>query len=128
MPEKWTNRSRPPSAGVMKPYPLSSLNHLTVPIAIWQEPPRSSGLRLRRLLVQRPERDTIQPAQSRLLRDETLPRRRRDQRVAAAGRSAVEQLVRGALDRVQVALLRDPRQLQRIVVVARDHVDVEVED
>src|SRR6185436_18806752 len=32
MPVKWTNRSRPPSSGVMKPKPLSSENHLTVPV------------------------------------------------------------------------------------------------
>src|SRR5262245_2147750 len=31
-PEKWTKRSRPPSSGVMKPKPFSSLNHLTVPV------------------------------------------------------------------------------------------------
>src|SRR6201995_280043 len=29
----WTNRSRLPSSGVMKPKPFSSLNHLTVPVA-----------------------------------------------------------------------------------------------
>src|SRR5579875_1132425 len=34
MPVKWTNRSRPPSSGVMNPKPLSSLNHFTVPVAI----------------------------------------------------------------------------------------------
>src|SRR3954469_22141141 len=34
MPVWWTNRSRLPSSGVMKPKPLSSLNHLTVPVAI----------------------------------------------------------------------------------------------
>ncbi len=34
MPEKWTNRSFPPSSGVMKPKPFSSLNHLTVPVGI----------------------------------------------------------------------------------------------
>src|SRR4051794_31781008 len=32
MPEKWTKRSRPPSSGVMNPNPLSSENHLTVPV------------------------------------------------------------------------------------------------
>src|SRR5215211_2359573 len=37
MPLKWTNRSRPPSSGVMKPKPLSSLNHLTVPVPIRTE-------------------------------------------------------------------------------------------
>ena len=35
MLEKWTNRSFPPSSGVMKPKPFSSLNHFTVPVAIW---------------------------------------------------------------------------------------------
>src|SRR5881392_1514258 len=30
----WTKRSLPPSSGVMKPKPLSLLNHLTVPVAI----------------------------------------------------------------------------------------------
>src|SRR4051812_18361476 len=34
MPEWWTNRSLPLSSGVMKPKPLSSLNHLTVPVAM----------------------------------------------------------------------------------------------
>src|SRR3712207_486550 len=34
MPEKWTNASFPPSSGVMKPKPFSSLNHLTTPVAI----------------------------------------------------------------------------------------------
>src|SRR2546422_10396029 len=33
MPPWWTKRSFPPSSGVMKPYPLSSLNHLTIPVA-----------------------------------------------------------------------------------------------
>ena len=32
--EKWANKSSPPSSGVMKPKPLESLNHLTVPVAI----------------------------------------------------------------------------------------------
>jgi hypothetical protein len=30
----WTKRSLEPSSGVMKPKPLSSLNHLTVPVAM----------------------------------------------------------------------------------------------
>src|SRR5215211_5283298 len=34
MPEKCTNASFPPSSGVMKPKPFSSLNHLTTPVAI----------------------------------------------------------------------------------------------
>src|SRR2546430_10718877 len=32
------NRSSPPSLGVMKPKPLESLNHLTVPVAIYLFP------------------------------------------------------------------------------------------
>src|SRR5258705_13741438 len=32
--EKCANRSSPPPSGVMKPKPLASLNHLTVPVAI----------------------------------------------------------------------------------------------
>src|SRR5690606_16615939 len=30
--EKWANRSSPPPSGVMKPKPLASLNHFTVPV------------------------------------------------------------------------------------------------
>src|SRR5206468_10254711 len=33
MAEWWTKRSFPPSSGVMKPKPLSLLNHFTVPLA-----------------------------------------------------------------------------------------------
>ena len=33
LPTWWTNRSSPPSSGVMKPKPLVELNHLTVPVA-----------------------------------------------------------------------------------------------
>src|SRR3954452_8841735 len=43
----WTKRSLPPSSGVMKPKPLSSLNHLTVPVAMF--PPRL-GVASRQLL------------------------------------------------------------------------------
>src|SRR5947209_2315925 len=43
MPVKWTNRSRPPSSGVMKPKPLSSLNHLTVPVAMNFPSPTAFG-------------------------------------------------------------------------------------
>src|SRR3954447_223062 len=32
--EKCANRSSPPPSGVMKPKPLESLNHLTVPVAM----------------------------------------------------------------------------------------------
>src|SRR3954469_19516641 len=38
MPEKWTKASFPPSSGVMKPKPFSSLNHLTTPVAIHTPP------------------------------------------------------------------------------------------
>src|SRR3954453_12624445 len=34
MPVWWTKRSLPPSSGVTKPKPLSSLNHFTVPVAM----------------------------------------------------------------------------------------------
>src|SRR5918998_2858752 len=34
MAEWWTKRSLPWSSGVMKPKPFSSLNHLTVPVAM----------------------------------------------------------------------------------------------
>src|SRR5208282_795827 len=30
----WTNTSLPPSSGCIKPYPLSGLNHFTVPVVI----------------------------------------------------------------------------------------------
>src|SRR5438132_13473991 len=33
--EKCANRSSPPPSGVMKPKPLASLNHFTVPVAIF---------------------------------------------------------------------------------------------
>src|SRR4051794_20196720 len=41
-----TKRSLPPSSGVMKPKPLSLLNHLTVPVAM--DPPRSCAALRRR--------------------------------------------------------------------------------
>src|SRR5918996_4269725 len=37
---KWTKTSFEPSSGVMKPYPFSSLNHLTVPVAIQSHLPQ----------------------------------------------------------------------------------------
>jgi hypothetical protein len=40
MEEKWAKRSSPPPSGVMKPNPLASLNHLTVPVCLL---PPSSG-------------------------------------------------------------------------------------
>src|SRR5580698_4067823 len=36
MPVWCTNRSLSPSSGVMKPNPLSSLNHFTVPVGMWE--------------------------------------------------------------------------------------------
>src|SRR5690606_38465000 len=38
--EKWAKRSSPPPSGVIKPNPLASLNHLTVPVCLL---PLSSG-------------------------------------------------------------------------------------
>src|SRR5581483_8291479 len=43
MPVWWTNRSFDPSSGVMKPYPFSSLNHFTVPVAMNSPPPATTG-------------------------------------------------------------------------------------
>src|SRR3954452_17522517 len=48
MPVWWTKRSLPPSSGVTKPKPFSSLNHLTVPVAILESPPTYCALRTRR--------------------------------------------------------------------------------
>src|SRR5215207_1362722 len=39
MAEWWTKRSLPWSSGAMKPKPFSSLNHFTVPVAIYSAPP-----------------------------------------------------------------------------------------
>src|ERR1700739_3198347 len=36
--EKCANRSSPPESDVMKPKPLASLNHLTIPVSIFQFP------------------------------------------------------------------------------------------
>src|SRR4051794_31671725 len=38
MAEKWTNTSAPPPSTVMKPKPLSALNHFTVPCAMLNSP------------------------------------------------------------------------------------------
>src|SRR3954468_23022974 len=43
--EKWTKASDPPSSGVMKPKPFSSLNHFTTPVAICAAPPLLSYAR-----------------------------------------------------------------------------------
>src|SRR4051794_19358874 len=47
MPLWWTKRSLPPPSGVTKPKPLSSLNHLTTPVAICLCPPWDAVLRTR---------------------------------------------------------------------------------
>src|SRR3989338_7214638 len=39
MAEWWTNTSLEPSSGVTNPYPFWSLNHLTVPRAMYNSPP-----------------------------------------------------------------------------------------
>src|ERR1700754_3916915 len=33
--EKWANRSSPPASEVIKPKPLASLNHFTIPVSIY---------------------------------------------------------------------------------------------
>src|SRR5438067_13519859 len=63
MPLKWTNRSRPPSSGVMKPKPLSSLNHLTVPVAI-NFPSATAFGRFGWLASTRPTREPYQGSES----------------------------------------------------------------
>src|SRR5690348_16792004 len=45
MAEKCTNTSAPPPSGVMKPKPLASLNHFTVPTDIWKTPLRNDPYR-----------------------------------------------------------------------------------
>src|SRR5579875_2127212 len=108
MPVKWTNRSRPPSSGVMNPKPLSSLNHFTVPVAIAQ------SLTCRSAGGVAPPRPTAQTYQSAGVCGEK------------PDLSGAQQRGSGG-DLVRVARLRDPGQLQWVAVVARDHVEVEVE-
>src|ERR1700753_508015 len=43
MAEKWTNTSAPPPSTVMKPKPLSALNHFTVPCAMLNSPSEKAG-------------------------------------------------------------------------------------
>src|SRR3954469_18347752 len=43
MPVWCTKRSLPPSSGVMKPKPLSSLNHLTMPVAMMLNKPSTGS-------------------------------------------------------------------------------------
>src|SRR3954470_14691283 len=49
----WTKRSFVPSSGVMKPKPLSSLNHLTVPVAMSVTSTALCALRTREEAVKR---------------------------------------------------------------------------
>src|SRR3954454_488713 len=51
MPEWWTNRSRLPSSGVMKPKPFSSLNHFTVPVGMVLYPSVPCEPRTQRLVI-----------------------------------------------------------------------------
>src|SRR5215216_3460650 len=63
----WTKRSLPPSSGVMKPKPLSSLNHLTVPVAMGADPSTGSlVLRTRRRLSEARLRDLTTTLRRRL--------------------------------------------------------------
>src|SRR4029079_13097253 len=66
--EKCAKRSSPPPSGVMKPKPLASLNHLTVPVAILCCPKKiKKGLSPNRVKSLSPqERTTIQPCFQRL--------------------------------------------------------------
>src|SRR5947209_8058086 len=118
MPLKWTNRSRPPSSGVMKPKPLSSLNHFTVPVAI---PSPSTPACLKRSNGSRRPLRTREPYQG-LRREGT-----RGAAPQTRCKSGLAERLRGSLDLLGIALRRRPWQAQRIVLVARDDVDVEVE-
>src|SRR5690348_15620846 len=104
MPVKWTNRSRPPSSGVMKPKPLSSENHLTVPVP-----------------TDRPHFLTRPIAAALALQNVSGSRRATQEHLAG-------QCLCGCSDLVAVAGRRDPRQPQWVGVVAGDDVHVEVED
>src|SRR5919204_5568776 len=104
MPVKWTNRSRPPSSGVMKPKPLSSENHLTVPVP-----------------TDRPHFWTWPTAAALALQNVSGSRGGAQEQLAG-------QFLRGCSDLVAIAGRRHPWQAQRVGVVARDHVHVEVED
>src|SRR4051794_32148256 len=53
MPVWWTKRSLPPSSGVTKPKPLSSLNHLTTPVAMMKNVLLRMCTAARRLLKRR---------------------------------------------------------------------------
>src|SRR5688500_16662420 len=116
MPEKWTKRSRPPSSGVMKPKPLSSENHLTVPDAM-PALPHSDGAPGApsddRPLSTGPDAD--KPIPNEFARASAV-------RIGLARASGPCQLGGGGGDLVAVAGLGRPRQAQRVRGVARDHV------
>src|SRR5919204_3202458 len=87
------NRSLPPSSGVMKPYPLASLNHLTVPVAMTHLPHHVHERAGKALSASRtrPSNDSLtQPAHAR-----GLPKPVDD--------PAARQVVRGQLDPHAVA-------------------------
>src|SRR3954447_21136755 len=123
MPEKWTKRSRPPPSGVMNPKPFSSENHLTVPVPT-DDPTCCSARGSRRTLFDRSVRpvptgaDAIAPAASRASAIDENP----------VWRCLSGERARGRGDLVAVPGRGMPRQLQRIAAVARDDVQVEVED
>src|ERR1700754_1523974 len=106
MPVKSTNRSRPPSSGVMKPNPLSSENHLTVPV------PTDRPHLLRSTGPRRPRRCRTYPPQDA---ESKGPFGHVNARLAG-GLSAGER-GRGGGDLLAVAGRRHPRELERVVRV-----------
>src|SRR6185312_1052759 len=114
MPVKWTNRSRPPSSGVMKPKPLSSLNHFTVPVAIYSP---YAAIQAHRAAVPRAPTGEKRTRTGRL----------RDARWSAARPLRSSELLGCGGDLIRVAGLGLPGQPQGVVLVARDDVDVKVE-
>src|SRR4051812_44888806 len=103
----WTKRSLEPSSGVMKPKPLSSLNHLTVPVAMLCSSTASCALRTREKRQRRQLRalgtaspDHVDPA----VTAPTVARRWSTDRVGglrrgvgAEAHAGAEELGRGAL-------------------------------
>src|SRR6266516_6174737 len=51
----WTKRSLAPSSGVMKPYPLLSLNHFTVPVAMQKHLPHQNSRTGKESAVREPD-------------------------------------------------------------------------
>src|SRR5205807_1423248 len=132
IPVKCTNRSRPPSSGVMKPKPLSSLNHLTVPVAMYSplmpllsdtsgRPPRASSNAGK--LARRVASGLLgKLAVSRLTRGRPASVRR-----PRPARGSPERVGRGG-DLLRIPLSRGPRQAQGVALIAGDHVEMEVKD